>query len=102
LELVKGRESHANSTTRTSSNVATGRHHVVDITVTLEGSNAQVTIKLNGDDYIRWKGPQSDLTCPVLRNRNQPPRAFGLGADTSTVLFDTLRVRMITGQLKKP
>jgi len=102
LELVKGGESHANSTTRTPSKVATGRRHVVDITVTLEGSNAQVTIKLNGDDYIRWAGPQSDLTCPVLRNRNQPPRAFGLGADTSTVFFDTLRVRMITGQLKKP
>jgi len=101
LELVEGRESHANSTTCTPSKVATGRRHVVDITVTLEGSNAQVTIKLNGKDYIQWTGPQSDLTCPVLGNRKQPPRTFGLGADTSTVLFDTLRVRMITGQLKK-
>jgi len=101
LELVEGCESNANSTTRTPSKVATGQHHVVDIAVTLEGSKAQVTIKLNGKNYIRWAGAQSDLTCPILRNRKQPPRAFGLGADTSTVLFDTLRVRMITGQLKK-
>ena len=101
LELVKGCESHTNSTTRTPSKVAPGQHYVVDIAVTLEGSNAQVTIKLNGDDYIRWEGPQSALTCPTLRNRKRPPRAFGLGADTSTVVFDALRVRMITGQLKK-
>jgi hypothetical protein len=101
LELVKGGEAHDNSTTRTRSKITPGRHYVVDIAVTIEKANAQVTIKLNGDDYIQWEGPQSDLACPVLKSRKRPPRALGLGADTAAVLFDALRVRMITGQLKK-
>jgi len=101
LEFVQGDGFNHNSTTRNGSSVATQSRHVVEITVTLDGNNAEVAVKLDGNDYIRWKGAQGDLTCPELKNRKQVPKALGLSADSSTVLFDGARVRMTTGQLKR-
>jgi len=101
LELVRGDEFNHNSTTRDGSSVATQSRHVVEITVTLDGNNAEVAVKLDGKDYIKWKGAQGDLTCPELKTRKQVPKALGLSADSSTVLFDGARVRVTTGQLKR-
>jgi len=100
LELVKGAEYHNNPTTRDAA-LSNNQRHTVEVAVTLNGAQAEVRIKMDGNDYMRWKGAQGDLVCPALRNRKQPPRAFGLGADSSAVLFDAARVRMTTGQLKR-
>jgi len=74
-----------------------GQEYQLDIRVLLKGLTAEIDIYLNGKLYIRWEGLQSSLrACYRLPN----PSCIGLGADMSTVVFGSARLKMLAGEAR--
>ncbi|MBE3123986.1 MAG: hypothetical protein IMZ65_04210 [Planctomycetes bacterium] len=54
---------------------------------------------LDDKPFIRWQGPQADLSVPddvIL----VAPKCAGLGAHLSPVMFRSARLRMLTGKAR--
>jgi len=74
-----------------------GQEYQLDIRVLLKGLTAEIDIYLNGKPYIRWEGLQSSLrACYRLPNSS----CIGLGADMSTVVFGSARLKMLSGEAR--
>src|SRR5207245_2429718 len=65
------------------------------------GDQASINVKLDGEPYLSWQGPQSALTrAREIGHFLNNDDALGLGTYRATVLFHSARVRMLSGEAK--
>ncbi|MDP6381406.1 MAG: hypothetical protein QF662_08690, partial [Phycisphaerae bacterium] len=70
--------------------------YTLDIKVMARGAGASVSVDLNGERFMRWRGPRGGLKRHAewkLAN----PRALGLGIHGCTVIFHSAELRMASG-----
>jgi serine/threonine protein kinase len=81
LGLVRGRVWSDNETS-TREPITRDHWHTLELTVKPDKDQASVTITLNGNPFIQWQGPQSDLTLYEADPEGWPipgkPGQFGL------------------------
>ncbi len=100
LKKVQGRDPQqappAASYVVKPSQIKTGRRHQVEITVRPDGGTASIGVRLDGQPYLSWSGPPTDLS---LEPNWALPRAqaLGVGSWKSQVAFSNLRLRMLSG-----
>ena len=96
MSFVRGRETSDEATFR-NTQIVNGRPSVMRIRVMLEKDDAQVTVAMDGKAIIAWKGPQSALTYPPWWALPDP-RCLGIGGMSSDVLFQSVRLKMLSGK----
>jgi hypothetical protein len=101
LELVNGAAFAHNGTTVQPARLPNGRLHEVHVKVLLKDEEADINVQVDGKPYIRWKGPPSAITPPAMWGSDKPPAGLGVGADHANIVFHTMRLRMISGQLRR-
>jgi hypothetical protein len=96
IQLIDGQHVDANPTKTSPAGIVKNRRHSVFVRVELAEDAARLSIALDGRPYIVWQGRQSSLSQgPAVVMPN--PRAIGLGAHGSQIIFHTARVRMLSG-----
>lgn len=101
LETVNGADFTTSPGHVSSPKMPNGTEHTVLVKVDLKAPDAAITVTYNGQPYLSWEGAASDLAMPDVGTKRPPPRSFGLGCDAATAGFSELKVRMLTGQLKR-
>ena len=79
--------------------VFSNRTHNLIVEVHTTGDETTIVSRLDGRSYVRWQGRTTDLGLPgewSLDNSN----ALGLAAGRVTVLFKSVRIKMISGDAK--
>ncbi len=76
-----------------------GREYALHAQVVLAGEQAEVTVKLDGEPYMAWKGPLSDLSVGKGLEVTEPG-CFGLGVQSACVLWRSLRLKMLSGKVR--
>jgi hypothetical protein len=97
LDLVNGRHGNQNETTVKPGALENGHLYTACIRVAVDKARAEITMTLDGKPYIKWAGPQQALSPDAswgLRNT----RCVGLGAASSRVVFQSARLRMLSGK----
>jgi len=80
--------------------LANRRTHVVDVKVTVSGSEARIHAKLNGSKFVEWKGSPTALS--VAEKWHVPgPAAFGLGIHESAVAFSAINLKAPADQIER-
>ena len=73
-----------------------GQEYLVGVKVLAEGRHARIETTLDGKPLMHWEGPQSALGV-IGKYRIPPPGCLGLAACQSTVVFRSVRLRMLSG-----
>jgi hypothetical protein len=99
FEMVRGRTAgDADNPTRVSpSKVEVGRRHAFRVRVGCVAEEAELTVELDGQPYIHWKGPESAITpmpYPTIPNL----RTLGIGVDRGRVTYHELELKMLDGE----
>ncbi len=76
-----------------------GRDYQLDIRVMLTSDQAEITVGLDGNDLLHWKGPQSALSV-FDEYRLAAPRCPGLAGNWSVFVFKSARLRMLSGKAR--
>ena len=76
-----------------------GREYALHAKVVLAGEQAEVMVNLDGEPYIAWKGPRSDLSVAKGLEVTEPG-CFGLGVQSACVLWRSLRLKMLSGKVR--
>jgi hypothetical protein len=99
LHNLDGKGMENNESTVRPGSLANGQKYVAVVHVKVMDPDVDISIRLNGQPYLHWKGAQSKVA--VNPNWTLPSkRAFGVAAGSSKVAFTAFRVRMISGQLR--
>ncbi len=69
------------------------RVYTVDVRVTVQGDDVEITANIDGKPFVRWRCPQTKLGGSLQRMKG----CVGLGAYRSTTIFGMARLRMIKG-----
>ncbi|KPJ77904.1 MAG: hypothetical protein AMS14_00345 [Planctomycetes bacterium DG_20] len=77
--------------------LANGRFYELRATVLVQADQTEITFRLDGKHYLRWKGAPSALSVPRWCGLPHA-RGFGLGAWDSTVVFTSARLSMLSGK----
>jgi hypothetical protein len=72
------------------SGIHTGQRYVVHATIRVRGSTANILVKINGRDYMGFRGDLRRLTHSDYAKASDPKR-FGFGAWAGTVAFHSLQ-----------
>jgi hypothetical protein len=94
---IDGKEPDKNGTAVPAANLKIGQPFTVKVKVALEGDQASISVALDGKPYIAWKGPLSALALHpdwAMPNR----KCLGFGAWQSQLIFQSARVRMLSGE----
>jgi hypothetical protein len=96
LEMINGK--NINNETRVKpSNIENGQPYTVNICVIADEARTEITVLLNGKPYTKWAGPQQALSPnPPWALRNS--RCLGIAAGDSNVVFQSVRLRMLSGK----
>jgi len=99
LGRINDKRAYANETTVKPGDLDSGREYVVTIRVLAGRDGHQVAVSLNGKPYIAWRGPESALS--LAKDWILPQRgSLGLGAYESTVVFRSVRLKMLSGEAR--
>jgi hypothetical protein len=101
LETVNGKAIDNNETSVKPGNLENQRLYTADIRVEVSEGKVDFTITLDGKPYVKWTGPQAALSPSAswgVRNR----RCVGLGACSSKVVFQSVRLRVLSGKAIPP
>ena len=88
-----------NTSTVVPGTLTNEQEYTLAVRTILRGSEVTFAIDLNGERYIDWTGPQSDLKLEPAWSLRQP-NALGLGAMGSTVQFNSVKVRALRGDVE--
>ncbi|MCX5684673.1 MAG: hypothetical protein NT049_13435, partial [Planctomycetota bacterium] len=86
-----------NETLVNPSGLSNNHVYTVVLRVMTAEDKAQITATLDGKPLVKWEGPQKALSVPffvALRN----PKCVGLSAYKSRVLFQSVRLKMLSGK----
>lgn len=76
-----------------------GREYQLDIRVMLTADQAEITVAVDGNSLMHWKGPQSSLS--VFDDyRLAAPKCPGLAGNWSVFVFKSARLRMLSGKAR--
>lgn len=76
-----------------------GREYALHAKVVLAGEQAEVTVNLDAEPYMAWKGSLSDLSVGKGLEVTEPG-CFGLGVQSACVLWRSLRLKMLSGKVR--
>lgn len=99
IEFINGRGGNSNEATRRPGTVVDRQRYTLLVSVRTDGTNARIDGRVNGQPSISWSGPVASLMAPggwSLPQGNRP----ALGANQSTIVFHSARLRLITGNAK--
>jgi len=99
IELVNGQGGNNNEATRRPGTVVDRQRYTLLVSVRTDGTNARIDGRVNGQPSISWSGPVASLMAPGgwgIPQANRP----ALGANQSTMVFHSARLRLITGNAK--
>ncbi|MCL4190885.1 MAG: hypothetical protein KJZ87_04000 [Thermoguttaceae bacterium] len=99
IEFINGREGDNNEATRRPGTVVDRQRYTLLVSVRTDGTSARIDGRVNGQPSISWSGPVASLRTPggwSLPQGNRP----ALGANQSTMVFHSARLRLITGNAK--
>ena len=86
LAFIDGKDADRNPTTR-DGKLSNGAPHQLSLQVRLlENKQTHIQVQLNGEPYLQWKGPVSQLK-PDRYWRLRKPTALGIGAYNARVIF---------------
>jgi hypothetical protein len=97
LMEIYGKGARDNETCVNPGGLSNNHVYTVVVRVMTAEDKAQITATLDGKPLVKWAGPQKALTVPFfvgLRN----PRCVGLSAMSSRVLFQSARLKMLSGK----
>ncbi|HKD36412.1 MAG TPA: hypothetical protein VKB78_06410, partial [Pirellulales bacterium] len=77
--------------------IVNNKRYIVDIAVrtTADGSAAEVLVRVNGENFVSFQGPASELTGLPFGWRLPNSSWIGLGANNATVLFHAAQCRKL-------
>jgi len=85
---------------RNATTVASALAHDTQYTLTirtlLKDKSATITVDLNGERFLEWTGPRSDLQVDSSWSLHEPA-AIGLGATGAEVLFHSAKLKSLRG-----
>jgi tetratricopeptide (TPR) repeat protein len=99
LENVNGHSPTVNETAVRPGALDNGRAYLLIAKVTAEGDEAQIIAMLDGRPLVNWRGPQSALSLPRQWG-SQNPRVVSLGTFNSTVVLQSARLKMLSGEAR--
>lgn len=94
LQWIDGQRISNNVTATDLGEIKSGFPYTLNMTVTIEGSHADIKADLNDQPIVRWSGSCSSLSL-IEPWTGIDPRYLGLGAMTSQVLFRHVDVRRL-------
>ena len=97
LEFIDGKRSQAN-VTKVPIQLQNNRSYVALARVVVRGQEAEVSVKLDGQPIINYKGPLASLAMPKWFAA--VPKALCLLTWESGATFESLRLRMLSGEAK--
>jgi hypothetical protein len=99
LEQIRGRGIEGNETLQRPVRFEDGVKHFVSVKVETADTEARIGVVLDGKLLFNWSGPQADLS--VNPDWRLPDRTrIGLIAKSCTVVWHSVRLRMLTGEAK--
>jgi hypothetical protein len=99
LEFVDGNKIKGKEPAAKSDRIETNRQYAVLCKVCIDRDKAQINVTLDGNPLITWKGPLSALS--VVKDKRLPnPACPGLAMWRNTVVFNSARLRMLSGEAK--
>jgi tetratricopeptide (TPR) repeat protein len=98
LGLVNG-EPYSSRTTGTQALSELGFFHVT-CGVVIKGEKAQIIVDVNGNNWVNWKGPISDLSVSTNWTQKES-HAMGLGVHEASMVIHGLRLWLASGTLKR-
>lgn len=99
LRSIAGRDCDGNeAVVGSAAGLENLREYTLGIAVGLHETDADIFVNIDGKPYIHWKGRQADLGVPAGAGLPDP-KLFGLGAVNSTVTFQVVRIRALSGDL---
>jgi len=97
LETVNGREIDSNETSVKPGRLESGHLYTADIRVQVSQGNVDIKITLDGKPYIKWTGLQKALS-PSTPWGVRNSKCVGLGACSAKVVFQSARLRVLSGK----
>jgi hypothetical protein len=76
------------------------KRYTLKATVIPKGDDVQITVWLNGKEFISWSGESGRLS-PHSIWRFKYPGALGIGAHQSSVLFSKINLQMLRGDIER-
>jgi hypothetical protein len=76
------------------------KRYTLKATVIPKGDDVQITVWLNGKDFISWSGEINRLS-PHSIWRFKNPGALGIGAHQSSVMFSKITLQMLRGEVER-
>ena len=99
FEILQGKDPNdADSPARISpSKVEVGRRHAFRVRVVCEAAQAKLVVELDGEPYMHWIGPESDISLwDGWEIPNQ--RILGIGVQKGRVTYHELKLKMLDGE----
>jgi len=97
LVEINGKGARDNETCVNPGGLSNNCVYTVVVRVMTAEDKAQITATLDGKPLVKWAGPQKALSVPFfVRLRN--PKCVGLSAFSSRVLFQSVRLKMLSGE----
>lgn len=100
LSHINNIEADDNRNAITGKIIQNGRVYKCDISVRTKNNQAAIRVHLNNRPIIIWKGPENALSAHpswALKDNKSP----GVGAQNSMVDFKSLKIRSVSGEIKK-
>ena len=96
LRLINGK---GDNETVKASTLENGRQYSVNVKVLVDDHEAWITVTLDGEPLIAWRGAPSALSLNT-RWRLPLPGYLGLAHSETTVVFRSVRLRMLSGEAR--
>ena len=87
-----------NTSTVVPGTLVNEQEHTLAVRTVLKGNDVTFAIDLNGERYIDWTGPQSELRVEPEWSLRET-YAFGVGAMNASVQFGAVKVRALRGDV---
>ena len=96
---VNGKQAGSNETSVKPHTLENGHEYQLNVKIAVTASQAHVTVTLDGKPLIDWKGPESALS---HQGGWGPPRPgfLAVGFSNSTGVFNSIRLKMLSGEAK--
>ena len=98
LEMLDGKFSNDNSTTKRSAPFVTGRNYALLAKVRVENETGSIEVLLDGRPFIQWTGQLSSLS-PGNDWKLPQPKRPGLAAHEDPVFFQSVKLRAALGKV---
>lgn len=105
LELIDDKTmiDDTNPASTKPSPIRPGLSHTVGISVRVDGNNAEITVKFDGQGLVRWRGALSSLSTHEVWRAKDSHRLH-LGAhcvgDGSSVTYESIHIRSVSGEVR--